>query len=185
MTTNRPKVEARRAAYQGRIFSIEIDRVQLPSGHTVDMEIVRHPGSVVLLPMPSDGEIVLIRQYRYTIDRWIWELPAGSLKANENPDVAAARECEEEIGLYPRRVERLRSFYPTPGFCDEEMIFYRCSELVAPAADSTAKKDEDEDLEPRTFQIAEARELVRAGEIVDLKTAVGLTLLSWSATTTG
>jgi ADP-ribose pyrophosphatase len=177
MNTIRPKVEDRRTVHRGRIFSIEVDRVTLPSGHTVEMEIVRHPGSVVLLPVPSEREIILIRQYRYTIDRWIWELPAGSLKPNENPDEAAARECEEEIGLYPRRVERLRSLYPTPGFCDEEMIFYRCSELVAPAPDSTAKKDEDEDLEPRTFTIDEARRLFVTGEIVDLKTAVGLTLV--------
>src|SRR5687767_175141 len=165
---------ARTTVHKGRIFQIEIDVVKLPTGHTVDMEIVRHPGSVVLMPIPQPGSIILIRQYRYTIDRWIWELPAGSLKPDENPAEAAARECEEEIGLYPRRVERLRSFYPTPGFCDEEMIFYRCSDLVAPAPDSVAKKDDDEDLEPRTFSIAEARALMTEGEIVDLKTAVGL-----------
>ncbi len=164
-------------AYTGRIFSVEIDRVQFPSGQIVDMEIVRHPGSVVMLPMPSPSEIILIRQYRYTIDRWIWELPAGSLKPNEDPTAAAARECEEEVGLFPGRVERLRSFYPTPGFCDEEMIFYRCSALRAPDADSTAQKDENEDLEPRVFTIEQARRLVEAGEIVDLKTVVGLMLV--------
>ena len=169
--------ESRRVIYQGRIFSLEVDRVTLPSGHSIDMEIVRHPGSVVLLPLPAPGEVILIRQYRYSIDRWIWELPAGSLKPNEDPDRAAARECEEEIGLVPGRVERLRGFYPTPGFCDEEMIFYRCSDLRPPAADSTVKKDEDEDLEPRTCTIAEARAMIEAGEIVDLKTIVGLTLV--------
>ena len=169
--------ESRTVVYQGRIFSLEVDRVRLPSGHTIDMEIVRHPGSVVLLPMPSPGEVILIRQYRYSIDRWIWELPAGSLKPQENPDEAAARECEEEIGLVPGKVERLRGFFPTPGFCDEEMIFYRCSDLRAPAADSPVRKDEDEDLEPRTCTIADARAMIEAGEIVDLKTVVGLTLI--------
>jgi ADP-ribose pyrophosphatase len=173
----KPTRESRKVIYQGRIFSLEVDRVTLPSGHTLDMEIVRHPGSVVLLPMPSPGEVILIRQYRYSIDRWIWELPAGSLKPNEDPDLAAARECEEEIGLVPGRIERLRGFYPTPGFCDEEMIFYRCSELRPPAADSAVRKDEDEDLEPRNCTIAEARAMVEAGEIIDLKTIVGLTLI--------
>lgn len=171
------RVDERRQVYKGRIFSVEVDRVQLPSGHTVEMEVVRHPGSVVMLPMPSPGEVILIRQYRYTIDRWIWELPAGSLKPNEDPSEAARRECEEEVGLYPERVERLRSFYPTPGFCDEEMIFYRCTELRDPAPDSPARRDEDEDLEPRKFAISEARKLVDAGEIVDLKTVVGLMLI--------
>lgn len=177
MNTTKARLESRRTIYQGRIFSLEVDRVELPSGHTLDMEIVRHPGSVVLIPMPSEREVILIRQYRYTIDRWIWELPAGSLKPNEDPDAAAARECEEEIALVPHRIERLRGFYPTPGFCDEQMIYYRCTDLRRPAPDSTAQKDEDEDLEPRTFTVDDARALVRDGEIIDLKTAVGLTLI--------
>ena len=168
---------ARTTVYKGRIILVEIDAVKLPRCHTVDMEIVRHPGSVVLLPIPEPGKIILIRQYRYTIDRWIWELPAGSLKPNENPDHAAPRECEEEIGLVPHKVTRLRGYYPTPGFCDEEMIYYRCEDLRAPSPDSSAKKDEDEEIEPRTFTVDEARELVRTGEIVDLKTLAGLTLI--------
>jgi ADP-ribose pyrophosphatase len=168
---------ARTTVHRGRIFQVEIDVVRLPSGHTVDMEIVRHPGSVVLLPVPEPGSIILIRQYRYTIDRWIWELPAGSLKPGEDPDKAAARECEEEIGLAPGRVTRLRSYYPTPGFCDEQMIYYRCEELGPPAPDSKASKDADEEIEPRTFTIDEARALVASGEIVDLKTLAGLTMI--------
>jgi ADP-ribose pyrophosphatase len=170
-------LHSRRLVHQGRIFRIEIDRVTLPGGHTVDLEVVRHPGSVVLLPVPRPDHIVLIRQYRYSIDQWIWELPAGSLKPGENPDEAAARECEEEIGLAPGKVTRLRGYYPTPGFCDEQMIYYRCEELRAPAPDSTARKDEDEELEPRTFALTEARQLVASGEIIDLKTVAGLTLL--------
>jgi ADP-ribose pyrophosphatase len=177
MTNARATLEERRTIYRGRVFSLEVDRVRMPSGHTVAMEIVRHPGSVVMLPMPSPGEVILIRQYRYTLDRWIWELPAGSLKPGEDPDTAAARECEEEVGLVPARVERLRSFYPTPGFCDEEMVFYRCSDLRPPDATSTAKKDDDEDLEPRVYTLEAARELVRSGQVIDLKTAVGLSLV--------
>lgn len=168
---------ARTTVHNGRIIDVEIDVVKLPSGHTVDMEIVRHPGSVVLIPIPAPGSIILIRQYRYTIDRWIWELPAGSLKRDEDPDLAAARECEEEIGLVPGKLTRLRGYYPTPGFCDEEMIFYRCEDLRSPAPDSTARKDEDEEIEPRTFTVQEARALVTSGEIVDLKTLAGLSLL--------
>ena len=168
---------ARTTVHKGRIFRVEIDVVKLPSGHTVDMELVRHPGSVVLLPIPEPGSIILIRQYRYTIDRWIWELPAGSLKPGEDPDAAAVRECEEEIGLAPHKVVRLRGYYPTPGFCDEEMIYFRCEDLRPPAPDSPARKDDDEDIEPRTFSLAEARALVVSGEIVDLKTVAGLSLI--------
>jgi ADP-ribose pyrophosphatase len=168
---------ARTTIHKGRILTLEIDVVKLPNGHMVDMELVRHPGSVVLLPIPEPGKIILIRQYRYTIDRWIWELPAGSLKPDEDPDTAAPRECEEEIGLVPHKITRLRGYFPTPGFCDEEMIYYRCEDLRPPAADSTAKKDDDEEIEPRTFTMDEARALVRSGDIVDLKTLAGLTLV--------
>lgn len=168
---------SRAVKYSGRIFRVEVDRVTLPSGHTLDMEIVRHPGSVVILPVPAPGSVILIRQYRYTIDRWIWELPAGTLKPGEDPVAAAARECEEEIGLVPGRVTRLQGYFPTPGFCDEEMIYCRCDDLRPPAPDSTVRKDEDEEIEPRTFTVAEARAMVASGEIVDLKTMAGLTLL--------
>lgn len=168
---------SRTVIHSGRIFRLEIDRVTLPGGHTIDMELVRHPGSVVLLPVPEPGSIILIRQYRYAIDRWIWELPAGTLKPGEDPVAAAARECEEEIGLAPGRVTRLRGYYPTPGFCDEEMTYCRCEDLRPPEPDSTVRKDDDEDLEPRTFTLSEARALVASGEIVDLKTVAGLTLV--------
>ena len=176
-TPSSAQLVSRSVIRQGRIFRIEVDTVTLPTGHTLEMEVIRHPGSVVLLPVPTPGHVILIRQYRYTIDRYIWELPAGSLKPGEDPAAAAGRECEEEIGLVPGRIERLQAFYPTPGFCDELMIFYRCAELAPPPPDSTAQKDEDEDIEPRTFTIDEARRLVASGEIVDLKTVAGLTLL--------
>lgn len=175
--TNPIRVESSETIYRGRIFSLTLDRVTLPSGHTVGMEIVRHPGSVVMLPMPAPRQVVLVRQFRYTINRWIWELPAGSLKPGEDPALAAARECEEEIGLVPRILIRLRSFYPTPGFCDEEMMFFRCEDLQAPTPDSTAHKDEDEDLEPRTFMVDDVRKMIVAGEIVDMKTVAGMTLI--------
>lgn len=172
-----PTLLSRTVVHTGRILRLEIDRVTLPTGHTLDMEIVRHPGSVVLLPVPAPGQVILIRQYRYTIDRHIWELPAGTLKADEDPAAAAARECEEEIGLVPGRVTRLGGYFSTPGFCDEEMVYFRCEDLRTPAADSTVRKDDDEEIEPRTFTLAEARALVERGEIVDLKTLAGLALV--------
>jgi ADP-ribose pyrophosphatase len=174
----RARVLAARTVYQGRIVTVTLDRVRLPHGPEVDMEVVRHRGSVVLLPMPDPKHVILVKQYRYAIDRWIWELPAGCLEPGEAPDAAAARECEEEVGLVPHRVERLASLHPTPGYCDEEMIFYRLSGLEQPPAGTTAaEKDEDESFEVRTYSAEEARALVRSGGIVDLKTAFGLTLI--------
>jgi ADP-ribose pyrophosphatase len=164
--------------FKGRIFTVTVDRVTVPNGRTVTLDMVRHPGSVVLLPLQDEGRIVLIRQYRYALDRWIWELPAGSLDAGEDPAAAAARECEEEIGLVPGRVEFAGAWYPTPGFCTEVMNYYRLTGLRAPTpGDPQAHKDEDEDIRVHVFTIDEARAMVRRGDIVDLKTAWGLTLI--------
>jgi len=164
-------------SFKGRIFTVTVDRVTVPNGRTVTFDMVRHPGSVVLLPMHDDGRIVLIRQYRYALDRWIWELPAGSLDAGEDPAAAAARECEEEIGLVPGRVEFAGAWYPTPGFCTEVMHYYRLGALRARGAgEPPAHKDDDEDIRVHEFPIGEARAMVRRGEIIDLKTAWGLML---------
>jgi 8-oxo-dGTP pyrophosphatase MutT (NUDIX family) len=129
------------------------------------------------VPVQDDGRLVLIRQYRHAVGRDIWELPAGSVDQGETPEAAATRECEEEIELAPTRVERLGALYPTPGYCDEEMIFFRVSGLRPPAADSTHKPDEDEDITTRVISVAEAKAMVARGEIVDLKTAYALTLI--------
>ena len=104
-------------------------------------------------------------------------MPAGGVESGESPEDAAVRECEEEIGLAPGRVERLRGLFPTPGYCDEEMIFFRVSELEPPPPDSLHKPDEDERITARTMTVDEARAMVRRGEIVDLKTAFALTLI--------
>jgi len=162
--------------FEGRVFRVTVDPVQLPHGGELRMEAVRHPGSVVLIPMPDAEHVVLIRQYRYVIDRWIWELPAGTLQANELPEAAAARECAEETGLVPGRVEPLGAYFPSPGFCDELMNFYRLTEL-SPAPRGLATPDEDEDIEPQVFTLTEARAMMARGEIVDMKTICGLALI--------
>jgi ADP-ribose pyrophosphatase len=162
--------------FNSRVFSVEVDTKQFPNGTSHEVTVVRHVPSVVIIPVTEDGRVMLIRQFRASVDRELWELPAGSLNPGETPEEAAARECEEEIGLVPRTLERLQGLFPAPGFCDEELIFFRASNLDAPAADSPRHPDEDEDIEPRPFAIADARAMVAKGEIVDLKTAYGLTL---------
>jgi ADP-ribose pyrophosphatase len=168
-----------RRVYEGRIFTVAVESVTLPRGEALDVEVVRHPGSVVLLPITAAGEVVLVRQYRHPIGRWMWELPAGSLKRGEDPEKAAARECQEEIGLIPSKLERLGAFFPTPGYCDEEMVVFRATGLRKPGAeDPAAQPDEDEDIEASPFAMEELRRLILDGEIVDLKTIAGVSLLS-------
>ena len=161
--------------FDGKVFDIDRDRVRMPNGREVVVDIVRHPRSVVLVPVPEPGHVVLIRQYRYPVNRWLWELPAGCVDPGEKPEEAARRECHEEIGQVPDTIVRLAALLPTPGYCDEEMLFFRISGLTVP--EESATLDEDEDIEPRTFSLPEAREMIRRGEIIDMKTVVGLTLI--------
>jgi ADP-ribose pyrophosphatase len=161
--------------FAGKVFDVHRDRVRMPNARVVTVDVVRHARSVVLLPMPESGQIILVRQYRYAVNRWLWEAPAGSVDEGEEPDAAARRECHEEIGLVPGTIVRLGAFLPTPGYCDEEMIFYRLSALTTPT--EAAEVDEDEDIEAKTFSVASAREMIRRGEIVDMKTIVALGLI--------
>lgn len=163
--------------YKGRVFSVEVDTIALRNGREVELAIVRHRPSVVLIPVNDDGQIVMIRQYRHALGRDIWELPAGSVDEGESAEAAAARECEEEIGQVPTRIDRLGGFYPTPGYCDEEMIFFRASGLRPPAADSTHKPDDDEEITTQAMSPGDAKAMVARGEIIDLKTAYALTLV--------
>jgi len=163
-----------RTTYSGRVFTAVSDRVRLPNGRETDLDIVRHPPSVILIPMPDEGHIILLRQYRYAIDRWLWELPAGNVETGENPDDAARRECAEETGLAPSTVERLGAFFPTPGYCDENMLFYRLTGLMEMG---TSCLDADEVLEPHVVLLSDARRMVSDGTIIDMKTALGLTFI--------
>jgi 8-oxo-dGTP pyrophosphatase MutT (NUDIX family) len=166
-----------RLVYEGRIFDVTVDRVRLPHGPEADLELVRHDGSVVLIPIADDGRLLLVRQYRHAAGRYLWELPAGSLEAGEDPDAAAARECHEELGLIPDRLERLLTLYPTPGFCTETMTYYRAMGLRAPGPDDApAHQDEDESIEVGAFTVDEIRAMVARGEIADLKTVAALAL---------
>ena len=176
---NKPVVPHQiRKVFTGRIFSVNLESVTLPRGERLEAEVIRHPGSVVLIPVTDRGEIVLVRQYRHAIGRAAWELPAGSLKDGEDPQAAAVRECHEEIGLIPSSLERLGAFFPTPGYCDEEMNFYRATGLRTPAPDDpAAQQDEDEDIEAKPFSVETIRRMIASGEIVDLKTVAGLVLL--------
>lgn len=167
-----------RRVYEGRIFTVQIETITLPKGGELDAEIIRHPGSVVIIPVTDAGEVLLVRQYRHAIGRWAWELPAGSLKRGESVEQAAIRECHEEVGLIPSRITRLGAFFPTPGYCDEEMNFYRADGLrEASAGDDAAQPDEDEDIEAQAFSREEVARMIRDGEVIDLKTVAGLALL--------
>ncbi|NOT43105.1 MAG: NUDIX hydrolase [Acidobacteria bacterium] len=166
-----------RAVFTGRVFTVTIESVTLPGGSTLDMEIVHHPGSVVMVPLTDDGQLILVRQYRHAIGAYAWELPAGTLEAGERVEAAAVRECQEETGMVAAAVEPLGTLYPTPGYCDESMTFYRMTGLRLPRpGEPRALPDEDESIETGTFSPGQVRDMIRQGAISDMKTVAGLLL---------
>jgi len=169
-----------RTIFEGRVFTVRVETIDLPKGGVLQAEIVRHPGSVVIVPVNAQNEIVLVRQYRPAIGRWAWELPAGTLKPGEDVERAARRECQEEIAQIPSRLERLGSFFPTPGYCDEEMTFFSASGLREPGpGDEEAHQDEDEDIEVRAFGRDALQALIASGAVIDMKTIAGLSLIKF------
>jgi ADP-ribose pyrophosphatase len=159
-----------RRVYEGKVLSLDVDEVEEPGGIRATREVVRHRGSVAALPVHDDGRLVLVRQYRYPVDALIWELPAGRLDPGESVEEGVRRELEEEVGLRPRRLEALGMFYTTPGFCDEAMHLFRATDLET----VTARPEDDERIESRTFTLAEVGAMIRGGEIREGKTLVAL-----------
>jgi ADP-ribose pyrophosphatase len=163
--------------YKGRVFSVEVETVRAPTGLAREIATIRHGPCVVLIPILDDGRVVMIRQFRHSVGRDLWELPAGNVDDGESVEAAAFRECEEETGLAPGRLDKLGALFPAPGYSDEEMFFFRASGLRPPPEDSPHKPDDDEAIEVHPMTIAEAKAMVDSGDVVDLKTAFALTLI--------
>jgi ADP-ribose pyrophosphatase len=160
----------RRVVYSGRILTLEVDRVIEPGGIEVEREVVRHAGAAVILPMTAEDRLVLVRQYRYAVNDFLWEIPAGHIAPGESPDETARRELAEETGLHPARLEKLTAFFPSPGFSDEVMHLFLATDLQ----ERSACPDEDESIEVGQFTLEEAATLLSQGDIRDGKTILGL-----------
>ena len=179
MNEARPDLKSSKVVYTGRVFSVAVDQVAYPGERVLTMEVVRHPGSVVLLPMTAPDRILLVRQYRYVVNRWLWELPAGTREPDESLEAAARRECHEEAGKIAGNAKKLLSLFPSPGFCDEEMHFFLLTDLRDRSPDEAAPhQDPDELLAVKEFSVKDVREMIRTGEICDMKTAVGINLVT-------
>jgi len=158
--------------YRGRIFDVFVEKVALPNGVVTDREVVRHPGAAAMVPFLSDGEVVLIKQYRHAVDRVLWEIPAGTLEKGESPLDCAGRELVEEIGYEASAFEKLTELLPAPGYTDECIHIFVATGL-RPAQQNL---DDDEVLEIQPTSFDRAIEMIADGAIQDAKTIVGLML---------
>lgn len=165
----------RRELYKGKIFTLDKDTVRFPDGSQSEFDIVRHPGAAAVVPFLSDpdGEepqILLLRQFRYAADGYIYEIPAGRLDAGESPADCAARELKEETGCTAERIEPLFSMLTTPGFTDETIHVFMATGLTH----GQSAREADEFAEVVIMRLAEALELIRDGAIPDGKTALAI-----------
>ena len=167
--------QSSRRVYSGKIINLDIDVVEFPNGTTGELEMIRHPGASAVVPFLSDpqGEdpqLLLIRQYRYAADGYLYEIPAGRLDAGEAPVDCARRELREETGCTAASMDHLHTMYTTPGFTDEKIHIFLASGLEH----GESAQEADEFLTVETVRLSRALELIRTGEIKDGKTALGI-----------
>jgi|YelNatPaOPRAMG01_1025707.scaffolds.fasta_scaffold02358_14 ADP-ribose pyrophosphatase len=158
--------------YSGRVISLVKDTVLLPSGRTAVREKVTHRGSVGILPVLEDGRLVLIKQFRYVIGSDLLEIPAGTVEEGESPEKCAARELLEETGYHVGKLTPLTAFYLAPGYSNEFMWLFMATELEA----GDMKPMPDESIEVKRIDLDEALQLIRSGEIRDVKTICAILL---------
>lgn len=166
-----PKIIGSQKIFEGRVFSVTVDTVS-EGEVTYQREVVHHHGSAVIVPVFDDGTVSLVRQYRHPAVRYLLEAPAGTLADGERPEIGAARELQEELGLVAARLEKLSEFFVSPGFCEEKMWVYLATELT----EGKQLLEDDEIIEVVRLPIADALEMITSGEIQDAKTIIGLML---------
>ncbi len=173
-----------RTVYRGRVIDVDLDRVRFPDGSIGELEMIRHPGAAAIVALrpsaaPDAGQplVVLIRQYRYAADGYVWEVPAGKLDPGEAPEACARRELEEETGYRAGRLEHLSTIHTTPGFTDEVIHLFLATELEA----GTVNHEPNEFIELHEVPLANAIEMIDRGEITDAKSICALTFAARGA----
>ncbi|MCZ7647710.1 MAG: NUDIX hydrolase [Planctomycetota bacterium] len=161
--------------FKGRVFDLRADTWRGPDGRAFERHTIAHPGAVAIVPFDTKGRLLLIRQFRGSVGRWLLEIPAGTLEPGEPPAACAKRELIEEIGFAARKWRKLGAVFTAPGFCSERIVLFKAWDLYP----RTAAQDEDEHIEPRPMTPAQVRKAVRAGRICDAKTLSALLHLEW------
>ena len=156
--------------FSGKLIDLYLDNVRLPNGKQSTREWLNHPGAVCLVPILNNGDILLIRQFRYGPREEFIEIPAGKLDKNEEPLKCGLRELEEETGYKSNKLTFLTNIHPAIGFSNEKMWMYLAEELEL----SEKKLDDDEFLELLPTPLNVALEWVFSGKITDVKTIIGI-----------
>jgi ADP-ribose pyrophosphatase len=157
---------------KGRTFQIRRDQLKTPDGRLTNYEIVEHGGSVVMLPVDAQGNLLFVRQYRHAAGLDLLELPAGTRDGAEPYETCAAREMREETGMAAGKLEQVGEFYLAPGYSTEYMVAFLATELTH----SPLKADDDEFLQVEKIPVKRAIEMAEHGEVPDAKSLAALFL---------
>jgi ADP-ribose pyrophosphatase len=164
------KILRSKVLYKGPVFGVRRDEVLEPTGVRATREVITHPGSVVVMPILPDGRILLIRQYRHAVRRFLWELVAGRIDPGESVRQAAARELIEETGYRAKRLRVFLDLFPTPGFLEERMYISIAEGVSA----GKAEPEEDEKITSKAFTRTELEKMIQHGVLRDAKSVAGL-----------
>jgi ADP-ribose pyrophosphatase len=168
------KISSRRI-HKGTIITVDTDTVRFPDGSVGELDMVRHPGASAIVPFVSDPlgddpQILLLKQYRYAAEQYLYEIPAGRLNPGEEPAACAVRELREETGCTAEKVEFLFTMFTTPGFCDERIHLFMATGLER----GETAHEADEFMTVETVTLSRALQLIEQGVIKDAKTALGI-----------
>lgn len=161
-----------KTVFKGKIFNVQKNVVTLPGGGDAELEVVEHNGGAAVLALDPQDRICMLHQFRHAAGGWIWELPAGKIDADEQPEQTARRELAEEAGFKAKIWEHLGSMYPTPGFCTEEVHLFRAIGLVQ----GETRHEEHEIIKVHWLELDKVRDMVKEGKIRDAKTLCALYL---------
>jgi ADP-ribose pyrophosphatase len=170
MAGNRAKIVRSTTVFKGTVFDVRRDEIVEPDGLRATRDIITHSGSVVVMPVFPNGDVLLVRQFRYAAGEYLWELVAGSKEPNESARAGARRELLEETGYKARRIRLLVEVIPTPGFLTETMAIFSAEGLKP----GPPRPEADEHIEARRFSQSEVLSMMRRGSVRDAKTIVGI-----------
>ena len=165
-------INSRTTLYQGRVFKLIRENATLDNGVTTDMEFVEHPGATAIIPMLNESRVLLLKQYRHPLRKYIWEIPAGTIDPQESVINCAKRELIEETGYSANQWQKLGEITPVPGYSNERIHIYLATELQTAEQDL----DRDEIINIHEVDYSEALEMIKTGKIQDAKSIAGLYL---------
>jgi ADP-ribose pyrophosphatase len=175
---DRASTVSSRRVYEGRVLNLDIDQVRFPDGTLGELELIRHSGASAVVPFldePNDrgARVLLLRQFRYAADAFLYEIPAGRLNPGEAPDECARRELLEEAGCTARSLVSIGGFFTTPGFIDEYIHAFMATGLTR----GVASPESDEFIHHESHTLQEILRMIDRGQIVDAKTIIALLMV--------